>query len=951
MKIETLQPVSEEVLLEKYAKDGEKLLPGIQSTDCIRKRVSTALASPEKDKELWEARFYEAQLSGVIMAGRINSAAGTDLEATLINCFVQPISDTTSGYDSGRPGIYPALNQATETMRRGGGEGYDFSHIRPRGAKVNGTGSLASGPVSYMHVYDRSCQTVESAGARRGAQMGVLRIDHPDIREFIMEKRNKGSLTQFNVSVAVTNAFMEALSKGEAFQLIHKAEPAQELLDQGAFQREDGMWVYEPQADPSELWGLIMENTYNQAEPGVIFIDQVNAENNLYYAEVIEACNPCGEQFLPDYGCCCLGSVNLTAFVRSPFSGSKPDSNVDWDGLKQAIHLAVRMLDNVLTITFWPLEEQKKEAFSKRRIGLGITGLGSMLVLLGLRYDSNAGRNLADKISIVLRDEAYRASIELAKEKGAFPLFDKEKYLDSRFVQRLPKDIQDGIAEHGIRNSHLLSIAPTGTISLAFADNASNGIEPSFSWVYTRNKRMADGSTKSYEVKDHAFRLWAEQYGFDTTDLPEYFVNALEISPEDHLAMVAVFAKNIDSAISKTINCPVDIPFEDFKGIYLKAYQLGLKGVTTYRPNSITGAVLETEPSKPADLDTSADRKIRLENIPKPALASLRWPKRPDCPEGNPSVTYLVKHPVTPFAVFVGHIENGRPHPFEVWVNGEEQPRGIGALAKTLSMDMRSEDKGWLKAKLNALAKTAGQSFELQMPGSDSNTLVASEVSALARLVLHRCDQLGAFGDPNNSDTLEAPLLDAMFSTKEPKSGTDGTLSWTVDVNNPSTGDDFVLFLKELVLPDGSHRPYSMWLSGDYPDSLDGLCKSLSLDMRIVDPAWIGKKLRNLRNFPEPQGDFLGRVPGSEKMETQPSTIAYLARLIIHRYQMLGILDSDGYSVSEKSIFADQSDTYLKTTTSMVMAGKRCSECGVKAVIKKDGCEFCTACGHTGACG
>jgi len=936
-----LQPISEEITLEKYAKGNEKLLTGHQSTDAIRKRVAKALAAPESDTCSWESMFYEAQQSGVIMAGRINSAAGTELDATLINCFVQPISDTTSGYENGRPGIYPALNHATETMRRGGGEGYDFSHIRPRGAKVKSTGSQASGPVSYMHVYDRSCQTVESAGARRGAQMGILRVDHPDIREFITEKQKKGALTQFNVSVAITDAFMTAMKNGESFQLVHKAEPGDELLEKGACQREDGLWVYES-VNPHDIWDMIMNNTYRQADPGVIFIDLVNTENNLYYAEVIEACNPCGEQFLPDYGCCCLGSLNLATYVTKPFFN---DQCFDWEKFRQAISVAVRMLDNVLDITYWPLEEQGKEAASKRRVGLGITALGSMLVMLNLRYDSQEGREMAGKISVVLRDEAYRASVELAKEKGAFPLFNKEKYLDSKFVQRLPSDIKEGIAKYGIRNSHLLSIAPTGTISLAFADNASNGIEPAFSWVYNRNKCMPDGSSKSYQVTDHAYRVYIE-HGGDPDKLPDSFVGALEISPEDHLAMVAVFAKNIDSAISKTINCPENISFDSFKEIYLHAYKLGLKGITTFRPNDITGAVLEIEPRKPADLDTSSDRKIRLDKIPKPALASLRWPKRPECPDGNPSTTYLVKHPVSPFAVFVGHVQNGKVHPFEVWVNGEEQPRCLGALAKSLSMDMRSEDKGWLKAKLDSLAKTAGQSFEMQTPGGDM-TMIASEVSALARLVLHRCNSLGVFNEIDDT-----PLLDAMFSTKEPKSGTDGTLSWTVDVHNPVTGDDFALFLKELVLPDGSHRPYSMWVSGDHPDALAGLCKSLSLDMRVIDPAWIGKKLRSLSRFPEPQGDFMAKIPGSEKMETQPSTIAYLARLIIHRYQMLGILDKGGYPVSEMGIFDQPTETdSVQAISHAVMAGRKCPKCGVKSLIKKDGCDFCTSCGHIGSCG
>jgi ribonucleoside-diphosphate reductase alpha chain len=628
----SLQLASEEIILEKYAKGNERSLSGQALIDAIQRRIARALAVPEKDAETWENRFYEAQQSGVIMAGRVNSASGTGLSATLINCFVQPVADTVSGYGDGRPGIYTALNQATETMRRGGGEGYDFSHIRPRGAKVYGTGSRASGPVSYMHVFDRSCQTVESAGARRGAQMGVLRVDHPDIREFITEKRNKGALTQFNLSVAVTDAFMEALRSDQPFQLVHSAEPDNEQIAPNAYQREDGLWVY-ASVQPREIWTLIMENTYHHAEPGVLFIDRINAENNLYYAERIETTNPCGEQPLPDYGCCCLGSINLTAFVLDPFAASPPESHFDWDGFRRAIHTAVRMLDNVLAVTYWPLEEQENEALAKRRIGLGITGLGSTLVMLNLRYDNPSGREMAAQLSRVLRDEAYRASIELAQEKGAFPLFDKTKYLGSRFVQRLPRDIQEGIAKHGLRNSHLLSIAPTGTISLAFADNASNGIEPAFSWVYTRHKRMADGITRSYRVMDRAYRLYVES-GADPDNLPEHFVNALEIAPQDHLAMLTTFATNIDSAISKTINCPVEMPFEDFKDIYIQAYELGLKGVTTYRPNRITGAVLETEAQKPA-----------------PAPMILAGGKCPEC-----GVQAVIKKDGCDFCTACGHI-------------------------------------------------------------------------------------------------------------------------------------------------------------------------------------------------------------------------------------------------------------------------------------------------------
>jgi ribonucleoside-diphosphate reductase alpha chain len=945
-----LQQVCLDTLNEKYAKGTEGGDDGFLVQSLIRKRVSVALASNEKMPDVWESRFLEAQqFHGVIMGGRINSAAGTDLLATLINCFVQPIADATTGYDGVVPGIYRALEQAAETMRRGGGVGYSFSSLRPKNAKVKGTRSKASGPISYMKVFGRSCTTVESAGARRGAQMGILRVDHPEILGFITSKREKSDLSQFNLSVAVTDYFMECLESDTDFELVHKAEPSDELIDAGAYLRDDGMWVYET-IKPSVIWKEIMENTYRQADPGIIFIDRVNQENNLYYIEVIEACNPCGEQFLPAYGCCCLGSINISALLKT---GGKSLLGFDfhWDNFKKAIHSAVRMLDNVLDVTEWPLQEQKDEAMAKRRIGLGFTGLGSLLALLGLRYDRKEGRAFAKKIAIMMRDEAYRASIELAKEKGAFPLFDAEKYLSSGFAKRLPSDIREAIAKHGIRNSHLLSIAPTGTISMAFGDNCSNGLEPPFSWVYTRNKRMDGGGLQSYEVMDSAYRQYVENGG-DPENLPESFVNALEMSPEDHLAMVEVFAPYVDSAISKTINCPVDIPFGDFEDIYLKAYKAGLKGITTYRPNDITGAVLEvkSKDKAPNDLEFDADRKISIERVPTPALASLRWPSRPETPEGNPAMTYMVKSQSSAFSVFVGHFENGVNHPFEVWINGQEQPRGLGALAKITSMDMRSEDRGWLKAKLDALSKCGGNApFELAVPGQ-GKTIVASHVAALAKLVDARCTQLGAFETEG-----ETPLIDSMFTKKEPKSGPDGSMAWYVDLKNVSAGDDCCLFVKEVVMPDGSHRPFSVWLSGEYPEALDGLCKSLSLDMRVIDPAWISKKLRSLADFPEAQGDFLAKVPGSAegKMASQPSTVAYIARLILHRYRMLGILDDNGMPVNEMGIFhrvTGESIT-VEGTGLKIMAGKACSSCGVSAVIKKDGCDFCTACGEIGQCG
>lgn len=951
-----LQVVCEEALNEKYCKGEEKSLSGTIAQAAVRSRVSRALAAIEKNPDVVETQFFEAQQHlGVIMGGRINSAAGTDLLATLINCFVQPIADATTGYDGVIPGIYRALEQAAETMRRGGGVGYGWSSLRPKGSKVKGTKSKASGPISYMKVFGRSCKTVESAGARRGAQMAVLRVDHPDIYEFVRAKREKSDLSQFNLSVAVTDKFMEALFSEAPFDLVHKAEPSDEQIANGAYQRQDGLWVYET-IDPAHLWAEIMGNTFRQADPGIIFIDRVNKENNLWYIEVIEACNPCGEQFLPAWGCCCLGSINLFALIN-PDSKGHLGFGFNWANFKKAIHAAVRMLDNVLDVTSWPLEEQRKEAMAKRRIGLGITGLGSLLALLGKGYNTKEGRRFATEIAVELRDEAYRASIELAKEKGAFPAFDADKYLESGFAKRLPQDIRDAISEHGIRNSHLLSIAPTGTISLAFGDNCSGGCEPPFAWTYTRNKRMEGGEIESFEVMDAAYKTYVENGG-DPDILPESFVSALEMTPEDHLAMVEVFAPYIDSAISKTINCPEDIPFKDFENIYIQAYKAGLKGITTYRPNDITGAVLEVKPKDkaPSDLEFDSDRKISIDKVPAPALASLRWPSRPETPDGNPAVTYMVKSPTASFGVFVGHVENGTNHPFEVWTNGQEQPRGLGALAKSLSMDMRSEDRGWLKVKLDTLSKAGGSMpFALDMPGQKDPVIVASHVSALARLVDYRCTQLGAFD--NIGDT---PLLASLFSRKEPKSGPDGSMAWFADVKNVQSGDDCVLFVKEVVMPDGSHRPFSIWLSGVYPEALDGLCKSLSLDCRVIDTAWISKKLRSLANYAEAQGDFLAKIPGNAegKMESQPSTVAYIARLLLHRYRMLGILDDNGLPVSEMGIFRRGDGESVSAAsvsgldpTLKLMHGAACPECGVNAYIKRDGCRFCTACGHVGDCG
>lgn len=1174
------QPISTDVLREKYLKPGE------HTEQELFARVAKALASVEAEplRAEWEAKFLKNIEAGGIGAGRIMSAAGTSLQATLINCFVQPVGDCIQGTDDdGFPGIYEALREAAETMRRGGGVGYDFSRIRPRGAEVRATASLASGPCSYMDVFDHSCSTVESAGARRGAQMGVLRIDHPDVMEFITAKRTPGRWNNFNVSVAVTDEFIRALQAGQDWALVHRAKPGAQLIAKGAHQRADGLWVYRS-VPARELWDTVMKSTYDFAEPGILFVDTINRENNLRYCEKISATNPCvtadtwvmttdgpaqvadligkrftalvdgkgfavssegffptghkpvvqlrtregyalrltsdhrvrrvarktrysldvawteagslqpgdeivlhdhraatgwdgvgtreegyllgllvgdgtlkadkavlsvwapelkqvaqgapsyaltgaagiiaaaeaaartlphradfagfqrpvaggrgearmasaalrdlafglgmkagektvtpalekrssdftagflrglfdadgsvqgsqakgvsvrltqsdlptleaaqrmllrlgiastiyrdrkpaqarpmpdgrgglkmydmaavnelaiaganlevfaerigfsdttkserltqalgsyqrtlnrerftatvesvladgeedvfdvtvedvhafdanglyvhncGEQPLPPYGCCDLGPVVLTRFVRHAFGfGGEP--HFDFEAFADVVRVQVRALDNVLDLTFWPLEQQRREAQAKRRIGVGFTGLGDTLAMLGLRYDAPEGRDMAARIARSMRDTAYAASVELAKEKGPFPLFDATGYLETgTFASRLDEPLKDAIRQHGIRNSHLLSIAPTGTVSLAFADNASNGIEPAFSWTYRRKKREGDGSTSEYDVEDHAWRLF-RSLGGDTTQLPPYFVSALDMPAAGHLAMMETVQPFIDTAISKTVNVPADYPYDDFKGLYLEAWRAGLKGLATYRPNDILGAVLEA----------------------KPAMASE--------PEGAAAMP-----------------SQAAPDPMRSMI--ESRPKG-------------------------------------QLPG-----------------VVEKLEYWTQQGRQN-----------------------------------------LYLVVSFLPLPDGRERAIEFFMPvGQSGESQQWITSSMRLLSLAARGGFLERALADMRKVAWDRGPVrLGTYAKADGTavplwhESEVAAIAYAVQNIIARRK--------GEPVAA---LTTPSTPAAATAAAPSMAGAKCPECGAHAMIRKDGCDFCTQCGHVGACG
>ncbi|CUH54434.1 adenosylcobalamin-dependent ribonucleoside-diphosphate reductase [Shimia marina] len=643
-------PIAEQIWDMKYRFKEADGTPIDLSVEDSWRRIARDLARVEKDPDQWEDKFYAAlEDFKYLPAGRITAGAGTARQVTLFNCFVMgTVPDSMSG-------IFDMLKEAALTMQQGGGIGYDFSTIRPRGADVKGVAADASGPLSFMDVWDAMCRTIMSAGSRRGAMMATMRCDHPDIEAFITAKSDPARLRMFNMSVLVTDAFMEAVKADGPWELVFKDR------------------VYHT-VQARDLWNKIMQSTYEYAEPGVIFIDRINQRNNLSYVEEIAATNPCGEQPLPPYGACLLGSINLARLVRDPF---ETNAELNEAALTELVATAVRMMDNVVDASKFPLEQQAQEAQAKRRIGLGVTGLADALLMLGLKYGTEEAARQTEAWMKAIARAAYLASVDLAEEKGAFPLFDKEKYLAGGMVQDLDEDVKEAIAEHGIRNALLTSIAPTGTISL-YAGNVSSGIEPVFAYAYTRKVLQKDGSRTEEEVVDYAVQLWRDKFGDKT--LPEYFVNAQTLEPAAHVRMQAAAQKWIDSSISKTINCPEDISFDAFKDVYMQAWDSGCKGCTTYRPNDVTGSVLSVADEKPP---AEAPEQVRGGDDAAEVIYMSEPLQRPQSLEG---ATYKLKWPDSEHAIYLtvnDVVINGHRRPFEVFINSKNMEHYAWTLALT----------------------------------------------------------------------------------------------------------------------------------------------------------------------------------------------------------------------------------------------------------------------------
>jgi len=737
----TLAPISRQIWDMKYRfrkADGSAKERTVEDT---WHRIASALAEPEENSAKWDAEFYEILKDYKFLpAGRIMAGAGTKRKVTLFNCFVMGnIPDNMAG-------IFDNLKEAAVTMQQGGGIGYNFSSLRPKGAPVHSMGSDASGPLSFMDVWDSMCRTIMSAGSRRGAMMATLRCDHPDILDFIKAKQDPGRLRMFNLSVLVTDAFMDAVKNDDSWDLVFEGSQFKTIRAR-------------------ELWDEIMRSTYAFAEPGVIFIDRINQRNNLNYCETITATNPCGEQPLPPYGACLLGSINLTRFIRQPFEN---ESIMDLEELDKVVSVAIRMMDNVIEVSGFPLPEQEKEAKSKRRIGLGITGLADALIMCGFRYGSDQAISVTRQWMSQIRKSAYLASTDLAKEKGAFPLYDEKQYLNGKTIAALDREIRDAIRQNGIRNALVTSVAPTGTISL-LANNISSGLEPVFSFSYTRNVLMPDGSRKAEEVTDYAYRLFRRLKG-ETTPLPDYFVDAQILTPMDHVKMQATVQDYIDSSISKTINCAEDISFEKFKDIYMQAYELGCKGCTTYRPNDVTGAVLETGPRG----DTSEDQATLPLDEPTPrpkdsyeAGGIVYMTKPLDRPGTIPGQTYKLKWPESNHAMYItlnDIVQDGRRRPFEIFINSKNVEHFAWTVALTRMISAvfrRGGDVSFVVEELKAVFDPRGGAW---MQGR----YVPSLLAAIGDVIETHLIQIGFLPNPNKDERKSEAQVQVMGIQQPP---------------------------------------------------------------------------------------------------------------------------------------------------------------------------------------
>ena len=700
------------------------------------RRVANALAEAEAPeiRDRIAGKFYDAlENFQYLPAGRITAGAGTGRNVTLFNCFVMgTIPDSMEG-------IFDMLKEAALTMQQGGGIGYDFSTIRPKGTLVKGVGSDASGPLSFMDVWDAMCRTIMSAGSRRGAMMATMRCDHPDIRDFITAKHDSARLRMFNVSVLVTDAFMEAVKADTDWDLVWDGEVRETVRAR-------------------DLWDTIMSSTYASAEPGVIFIDRINERNPLRYLEEIAATNPCGEQPLPPYGACLLGSINLARLIDAPFSD---DAKMNEDRMSDLVATAVRLMDNVVDVSNFAIPQQRDEARAKRRIGLGVTGVADALLMLKLRYGTDAAADQLEAWMRKIQHAAYRASVDLAKEKGPFPLFDAEKYLASPTIQDLDPDLREDIATHGIRNALLTSIAPTGTISL-YANNVSSGIEPVFAYSYNRKVLQPDGSRTEQEVVDYAVKLYREMFGVtDTEDLPDYFCSAMTLQPHEHVKMQAAAQKWVDSSISKTINCPEDIPFEAFKDVYLQAYESGCKGCTTYRPNDITGSVLsvtDDKKSEAAETETAAEAVDPTAPMPREEVLEGR--------------TYKINWPESAHAYYMtvndAVDENGRRRPFEVFINTQnvDDQAWVAALTRMISaIFRRSGDISFVPEELMQIHDPKGGAFH-------DREYCPSLMRALGRKLRDHMIAIGYLDAPAPADTPAAKAAPAPDLSAAPRGKT-----------------------------------------------------------------------------------------------------------------------------------------------------------------------------------